>query len=114
MVFPKSVSPASATYLSDLCESQRENAFHTSVKRLPDGSAGKESACNAGNTGDGGLIPGSGRPPGGGNSNPLQYSCLKKSTNRGAWWTTVQRISKSWTQLIDYTCKMLLAIFIKK
>ena len=81
---------------------------------LPRWLSGKESACNAGNTGDGGLIPGSGRPPGGGNSNPLQYSCLKKSMNRGAWWTTVQRIAKSWTQLIDYTCKMLLAIFIKK
>ena len=41
---------------------------------LPDGSVGKESACNAGETGDAGLIPGSGRPPGGGNGNPLQYS----------------------------------------
>ena len=37
----------------------------------PDGSAGKESACNAGDTEDGGLIPGSGRSPGGGNSNPF-------------------------------------------
>ena len=101
MVFHKSVSPALATYLSDLCESQRENAFHTSVKRLPDGSAGKESACNAGNTGDGGLIPGSGRPPGGGNSNPLQYSCLKKSMNRGAWLATIHGIAKSWTRLSD-------------
>ena len=47
------------------------------VLGFPAGSAGKESACNAGDTGDTGSIPGSGRLPGGGNSNPLQYSCLK-------------------------------------
>ena len=46
---------------------------------FPNGSAGKESACNVGDTGNVGLIPGSGRSPGGGNGNPLQYSCLKKS-----------------------------------
>ena len=114
MFFYKSVNPASATYLTDLCESQRENTFHASVKRLPDGSAGKESACSAGDTGDAGLIPGSGRPPGGGNGNPVQYSCLKNSMNRGAWWTTIQRIAKSWTQLINYARKKLLAIFVKK
>ena len=114
MFFHKSVKPASATYVTDLCESQRENTFHASVKRLPDGSAGKESACNAGDTGDAGLIPGSGRPPGGGHGNPVQYSCLKNSMDRGAWWTTIQRIAKSWTQLINYACKKLLAIFVKK
>ena len=43
---------------------------------------GKESACNAG---DAGSIPGSGRSPGGGNGNPLQYSCLENSMDRGAW-----------------------------
>ena len=48
------------------------------VLGFPTGSAGKESACNAGDTGDAGLIPRSGRLPGGGNSNPLQYFCLKK------------------------------------
>ena len=46
------------------------------------GSDGKESACNAG---DPGLIPGSGRSPGEGNGNPLQYSCLENSVDRGAW-----------------------------
>ena len=45
-------------------------------------SDGKESACNAG---DPGFIPGSGRPPGEGNSKPLQYSCLENSMDRGAW-----------------------------
>ena len=40
-------------------------------------TAGKESTCNAGDTGDGGLIPGSGRSPEGGSGNPFQYSCLE-------------------------------------
>ena len=43
---------------------------------FPDGSESKESTCNAGDTGGTGLIPGSGRFPGEGNGNPLQYSCL--------------------------------------
>ena len=51
---------------------------------FPDGSVGRESACNAGDTGDVGSIPGSGRFPGGGTGNPLQYSCLKNPTDRGA------------------------------
>ena len=48
---------------------------------FPDGSDGKKSACNAG---DLGSIPGLGRSPGEGNSNPLQYSCLENSMERGA------------------------------
>ena len=47
------------------------------------------------NTGDAGLIPGSGRFSGGGNSNPLQYSFLENSRNRGAWWATVHGVTKS-------------------
>ena len=47
-----------------------------------DGSVGKESICNAG---DMSLIPGSGRPPRGGNGHPLQYSCLENPMDRGAW-----------------------------
>ena len=46
---------------------------------------GKESACNAGDTGDTGSIPGSRRSPGGGNGNPLQYSCLENPMDRIAW-----------------------------
>ena len=53
---------------------------------FPDGSAGKESTCSAGDTEDAGSIPGSGRFPGEGNSNPLQYSCLENPMDRGAWW----------------------------
>ena len=66
---------------------------------FPDGSAGKESACSAGDTEDGGSISGSGRSPGEGNGNPLRYSCLGNSMDRGAWWTTVPGVAKSWKQL---------------
>ena len=58
----------------------------------------KEPACNAG---DPGSTPGSGRSPGKGNGNPLQYSCLGNSISRGAWWATVHGVAKSWTQLRD-------------
>ena len=61
------------------------------------GSVGKESACNAGDTGDMGLITGLGRSPGGGQGNPFQYSCLENPRDRGAWWETVHRVTKSWT-----------------
>ena len=58
------------------------------VKNLP---------ANAGDTRDSGLIPGLGRSPGGGHDNPLQYSCLGKPMDRGAWWATVHGVTKSWT-----------------
>ena len=61
---------------------------------------GKESACQAG---DVGSIPGSGRFPGVGNGNPLQYSCLEDSKNRGAWQTTVHSVVKSETWLSNWT-----------
>ena len=52
---------------------------------------------------DMGLVPGSGRSPGEGNSDALQYSCLEKSMDRGAWWTTVHGVAKSQTRLSDFT-----------
>ena len=52
----------------------------------------KESACNAGDTG---LIPWSERSPGGGNSSPLQYSCLGNPMDRGAWRVTVRGVAES-------------------
>ena len=58
---------------------------------FPGGSNGEESACNAG---DLGLIPGSGRSPGEGNGNPLQYSCPENSMDRGDWTATVHRVAK--------------------
>ena len=60
---------------------------------------GKESACNAGDTGDVGSIPGLGRSPGEGHGNPFQYSCLENPMDRGAWWATVYRVAKSQTGL---------------
>jgi len=54
------------------------------------GSAGKESTCNAGDTGVMGSIPGLGRSAGGEYSNPLQYSCLENPMDRGAWQAIVQ------------------------
>ena len=65
---------------------------------FPGSSDGKESACSAG---DLGLIPGSGRYPGERNGYLLQYCCLENPTNRGAWWSRVHGIAKSWTQLSD-------------
>ena len=61
---------------------------------FPGGSDGKESACKAG---DSGLIPGLGRSPGEGSGNPLQYSCLQDSMDRGAWRATVHVVAKSRT-----------------
>ena len=58
------------------------------VKNLP---------ANIEDTGKVGLIPGSRRSPRRGNGNPLQYSCLKNSMDRGAWWTTVYRVAKNQT-----------------
>ena len=99
------------------------------MKHFLDGSVGEKFTCYAGYTGDVGLIPGLGRKqyegrprwlsgkefvcqaedpdsipglgrsPGGGNGNPLQYSCLENSTDRGAWWATVQGVTKCQTGL---------------
>ena len=63
---------------------------------FPGGSDGKESDCNAGNLSS---IPGSGRSPGEGNGNPLQYSCLENPIDREAWRATVHGFAKSWTRL---------------
>ena len=63
-------------------------------KGLPGGSDSKDSSCKEG---DLGSIPGSGRSPGEGNGNPLQYSCLENPMDRGAWWATVHGVPKSRT-----------------
>ena len=59
--------------------------------------------ANAGDPGDEGLIPGSGKSPGGRNGNLLQYSCLENSMDRGPWWATTQGVAKSQTQLSTHT-----------
>ena len=58
----------------------------------------RNPSANVGDAGDTGSIPGSGRTPGGGNGNPLQYSCLKNPMNRGTWQLAVHEITKSQTQ----------------
>ena len=63
------------------------------MKGFPGGSVVKNSLANSG---DSGSIPGSGRSPGEGNGNPLQYSCLENPMNRGAWQATVHGVTRSW------------------
>ena len=72
---------------------------------FPDGLDGKASVYNAG---DLGSIRGSGRSPGGGNGNSLQYSCLENPMDRGAWQATVHGVTKSRTRLSDFTFPLLL------
>ena len=64
---------------------------------FPGGSDGKESASNAGATGDADSILGSGISPEGGDGNPLQYSCLENPLDRGAWQATVHGVTKGQT-----------------
>ena len=64
---------------------------------------GKESVCNVGDAGDEGSTPGSGRSSGVGNGNPLQYSCLENSMDRGAWQAAVPGVAKSQTRLSMHT-----------
>ena len=63
------------------------------------GSVVKNLCTNVGDAGDASSIAGSGRSPGGGNGNPLQYSCLENPMDRGSWWTIVHGVTKTRTQL---------------
>ena len=60
-------------------------------------SASAVDTGDAGDAGDVGSNPGSGRSPGGGNGNPVHYSCLENPMDRGAWWTTVHGVTNSQT-----------------
>ena len=73
------------------------------LKCFPSSSAGKESVCDAGDTGDVGSIPGSGRSSGEGHGNLLQYSCLKQCHGQRSWEGYIQRATKSQTWLNDWT-----------
>ena len=66
---------------------------------LPRRHSGKESTASAGDIRDVGSIPESGRSPGGGNGNQLQYFCQENPMDREAWQATIPRVAKSWTQL---------------
>ena len=59
----------------------------------------KKPPANAGDVRDANSIPGSGRSPGGGLGNPLQYSCLDNPTDGGPWQATVHRVTENWTRL---------------
>ena len=72
--------------------------------RLTRWLSGKEPTCDVEDAGDAGLIPGSGRSPGGGHGNPLQYSCLENPMDRGAWQAAVHRVTMSWTRLSTRAC----------
>ena len=76
------------------CNCTKLSELLLSARGFPGGSVVKNPPANAGDTG---LIPGSGRSPIERNGNPLQYSCLEKSTDREAWQATVHIIAKSWT-----------------
>ena len=81
------------------CSSMRVTQFNTQIslctfqEGFPSGSVVKNPPANVG------FIPGSGRSPGEGNSNPLQYSCLGNLTDRGTWQAIIQRVTKSQTRL---------------
>ena len=79
------------TYFINIFKELKDMGFPggLAVKNLPD------------NAGDAGLIRRSGRSPGEGNGNPLQYTCLENLMDRGAWWAAVHGIAKSWAQLSD-------------
>ena len=70
------------------------------IRGFPGGSEVKASAWNAG---DPGSIPGSGRSPGEGNGNPLQYSCLENPMDGGAWWAAVHGVAEGQTRLSGFT-----------
>ena len=74
-----------------------KNSLNRATKtiQLPQWLSSKESACNAGASGDTGFILGLRRSPERGHGNPLQYCCLENPMDRGAWWATVQRVTES-------------------
>ena len=76
----------------------RTESIYTHIlnQGFPRGSEVK-TVCSAGATEDAGWIPGSGRSPGGGHGDPLQYPCLENPMMRGTWWATVQGVPKSGT-----------------
>ena len=87
-------------------KSKTRKWFSKLWRGFPIGSLGRESTCNAGDTGDAGSIPGWGRSPGGRNGNPLQHSCLENPRDRGAWWALSigsHRVGHDWSDLAAAT-----------
>ena len=75
--------------------------FQSENMDFPGGAVVKNLPASKGDAIDAGSIPGPGRSLGEGNDNPLWYSCLKNSMDRGVWQARVHRVTKSWTQLRD-------------
>ena len=81
--------------------------FSIGISEVSGFLGGSDSKVSILNAGDLGSIPGSGRSPGEGHGNPLQYSCLENPMDRGAWWATIHGVAKSWT--LDMTEKLTLS-----
>ena len=79
---------------------------------FPGGAVIKNQPVNTGNVSDTGSIPWSGRSPGEGNGNPLQYSFLQNSMDRGACWATVHGVAKSGTRLGTHTAQHIFSTFL--
>ena len=83
-------------YSEEICHNFLANFYPSNLNiGFPGGSVVKNPPANAGDAKDMGLIPGVGRFPGVGNDNPLQYSCLENSMDRGAWWAIVHGVAKN-------------------
>ena len=93
--------PARETAGGDISEQPPRVTFVLGVRASQMVLVVSTQPADAADRGDVGLIPGSGRSPGGGHGHPLQYSCLEHPTDRGAWPPTVRRVAKSWTRLND-------------
>jgi len=83
-------------------EPEKEWIYVYGWRGFPGGAVVKNPPASAGDTGDVGLTPGSGRSPGGGNGNTLQYFCLENFMNRGAWWATVHGVEKRHSGAVVY------------
>ena len=84
---------------------------------FPGGSVVKNLPAKAGDIRDTGLSPELRRSSEGGRGNPLQYSCLENSRDRGDWWATVPRVAKSWTslkQLSTHACSVYISILLSQ
>ena len=77
--------------------SQRYPILYIQIRTFQVALVVKNPPANAGDRREAGSVPGSGRSPGGGHDNPLQYSCLENSMDRGVWWATVHGVAKIWT-----------------